>query len=387
MTKSNTDDTNINIKNSITEIQNLIRQAIDDNILPGAVLHVSHKGHSVFQKAFGMANRETGRPQCMDDLFYLGSTSKPLAVTSILTLVNEGKIGLNESASTWVPELSHCKLKQGKISRSPTLKELLSHTSGVFGNATATLRQQRLVWNFGSSLAHTATQIAKQPYNYHPGKGFSYGGASMTIASRIAEIVTGLEFDEFANMVVFRKLGMKNTFYRTDKKFKERFSILYKKSSGELHKAQFQPYATPDSFVLPAGGIITTAQDLSVFLQLHLNNTGQTGKILPTDLTIDMRTDNTNKQPMDFRLATRQPSTAGIANNEGYGLGWMLDDIDKNRRANVFFHGGAFGTIIWGDTKAELGIILLTHIPLSEVALLWDNVIRIIRNTWCKPSK
>jgi len=95
-----------------------------------------------------------------------------------------------------------------------------------------------------------------------------------------------------------------------------------------------------------------------------------------------MRTNATGGNPMNFKSTKRKQSTAGIANNEGYGLGWMPDEINNEHYANVIFHGGAFGTLLWGDVKEKLGIVLLTHIPLADVAELWDGVINIIRRTW-----
>jgi CubicO group peptidase (beta-lactamase class C family) len=358
----------------------LIQNAIDRNTLPGAVILATHRGQTIYEEAFGLADKRGGRTHQMDDLFYLGSTSKPLLATSILSLIRKGKLALDTPVSTWIPELGKARLKDGTSVRSPVVAEMLSHTSGIFGNTTASRSQQQLVWNFSSSLARTATQIAKQPFVYSPGEGFSYGGASMTIMGRIAEIITGTEFDEFAEQAVFKKLGMCDTFYRTDKELKNRLSILYTQSASRLYKARFQPQTTPGSFILPPGGIISTAQDLSALLHLHLSD--EKTEILSSDLIAAMRRDATKGTPMDFKSSSRTKSTASIANNEGYGLGWMLDEIGPDQNARIFFHGGAFGTLIWGDTKSRLGIVLLTHVPLAQVAKLWDKVISIARKTW-----
>jgi len=373
----------MNTDSSIASIQTLIQNAMDRNILPGAVILATHRGKTVYEEAFGVADKRGGRAHHMDDLFYLGSTSKPLFATSILTLIREGKLALDSPASRWIPELGNARVKDGTSVRSPVIAEMLSHTSGIFGNATASRLQQQLVWNFTSSLSEAAIQIARQAFTYPPGKGFSYGGASMTIVGRIAEVITKTEFDEFIEQAVFNKLGMHDTFYRTDKELKNRLSVLYTKSGGRLYKARFQPHTTPGSFILPPGGIISTAKDLSALLRLHLSN-GKTGstEILSSDLIATMRRDVIKEEPMDFKSTSRKKSTASIANNKGYGLGWMLDEIGPDQNARVFFHGGAFGTLIWGDTESDLGIVLLTHVPLAHVAKLWDEVISIVRNTW-----
>jgi len=363
----------------VDRIQGLIEKAIEKDILPGAVVLVSHCGQTIFEGAFGMADIEKGRRQNVDDLFFLGSTSKPLATSSILTLIEDGKLELYNPAGNWIPEYNKAVLKNKKSVRSPIIREMLSHTAGIFGNSTATKNQKQMLWNFNLNLAKTAAQISRQPLIYPPGEGFSYGGASMTVTGRIVELITKMEFDRFAHEALFTKLGMHDTFYRTKMNCNDRISVLYSNTGSGLIKARFQPNARPGSLVLPPGSIISTAHDLSSFINIHLHN-GKHKKtqILSNDLIVKMRKDATYGNPMDFKTYNNQQSTV---NNEGYGLGWILNDLDTSRNARVFFHGGAFGTLIWGDIKTRLGIILLTHTPYTQVAQLWDDVITIIRES------
>lgn len=361
-------------------IRDVVQQAVDRGVMPGAVVLVAHGGKVVFEEAFGWADLEARRRQRTDDYFFLASTSKPLTATAILRLVDQGKLKLDEPAANWMTQLAGARLATGEPVRSPTLREMLSHTAGMYGGATATEPQQRLLWNFAGSLAKTAPEIAGQPFVYRPGEGFSYGGASITVSGRIAELVSGQEFDEVMRQQILLPLGMTETFFRTDQEFQNRFSVLYQDGR---RRATFQPTALPGSFVLPSGGILSTARDLATFVQFHLNGCkGVSEKILSESLCTEMRRDQTGGKPMDFRLGKLRQNSAGIGNSEGYGLGWLLDEIGPDRRARVFSHGGAFGTLIWGDSQADLAIILLTHVPLSQVADVWDEVIRISRSQW-----
>jgi len=367
----------------VTRIQSLIEQAIDRNTLPGAVVLVTLGGRTVYQEAFGLADRETKRPQGIDDVFFLGSTSKPLATAAILTLVDKGSLELFNPASIWFPEFNQAALKSRKRVRSPVIGELLSHTSGIFGNTTATKQQKQLLWNFNRDLATVATQLCGQAFFCPPGEKFCYGGASMTLAGRIAELITKKEFDKFATGAVFSQLGMHDTFYRSGTNYRDRFSVLYTHSAGNMQKARFQPRYKPGCLVLPPGGIISTAQDLSRFLRLHLDDpVHRSARILSSELITVMRTDTTDGKPMDIRTNIDVQDHERELRNEGYGLGWILRDIDEDRRARVFFHGGAFGTLIWGDVTTGLGIVLLTHTPFAQVARLWDDVISTIREIW-----
>ena len=365
-------------------IRAMLDAAIKDGTLPGAVVLVTYRGQPVFQEAFGWSDIERRRSHQVNDYFYLGSTSKPLAATAILTLADAGKWQLQQAASAWIPELGSLRLENGAAMPAPTLRQMLSHTSGMYGNATATRQQQLLVWNFRSTLAKTAGKIASQPLIYEPGMGFSYGGAAMTVAGRVTEIITGREFDDYVNQVLFEPLGMEHSFYRGNQNYQDQFAVLYQKDrSGKFRRARFQPRTQPGAFVLPPGGVISTAQDLAKFMQLHLSDCVQDGqRILSQALCLEMRTDQTNGIPMDFELSQRGENTAGLGGHEGYGLGWMLDEVDTNGVARVFYHGGAFGTVIWADSKAELSIVLLTHTALQTAAPVWDQVIAAAREHW-----
>jgi CubicO group peptidase (beta-lactamase class C family) len=362
-------------------IDDLLVQAVDRNTLPGAVIRVDRGDRLLYQAAVGRADMESGRPQQPDDLFYLGSTSKPLAVTSILTLVHQGLLTLDQPASAWLDELKAPRLRDGSRVRAPLLIEMLSHTSGIFGNSDATRRQQRMVWNFKGTLAESATRIAQQPLNAPPGQRFCYGGASMTLAGRIAELVTGMEFDELAAESLFLRLGMDNTFYRSKAAIADRFAVLYTKSAGRTRRSKYQPDTRPGSFVLPAGGILSSAGDLARCLRLHLD-TQAAESILGPDLIYTMRRNYAPAMALDFATQTRRRTPGGIGRYDGYGLGWILSDLDGAGNGRFFFHGGAFGTLLWGDAATGLGVVLLSHIPLAHVIDLWDEIIRLIRRTW-----
>lgn len=364
-------------------IRQVVEQAIQQRVMPGAVVLITHQGRVVFEQAFGMADLEQRRAHRLDDYFFLGSTSKPLAATTILSLVDQGGLRLDASPTEWMPELASPRLRNGQAARSPTLREMLSHTSGMYGNATADQSEQRLLWNFSGTLADTARQIAAKPLAYPPGQGFSYGGASITVAARVAEKISGREFDAYMDERLLKPLGMRDTFYRSSSDFRGRFSTLYQGGGGALTKAGFQPSARPGSFILPTGGVIATARDLAAFVQFHLDGCKAQGRqILSADMCREMRRDQTHGMPMDFQLGKRQQNTAGIGANDGYGLGWMLDELDKDGVGRVFYHGGAFGTLIWGDATADLNIVLLTQVPLAEVANTWDAVIKTSRAHW-----
>jgi CubicO group peptidase (beta-lactamase class C family) len=80
--------------------------------------------------------------------------------------------------------------------------------------------------------------------------------------------------------------------------------------------------------------------------------------------------------------AAGERNSAALGEIQGYGLGWILDEIRPDGSARVFSHGGAWGTYIWGDVETQLGAVLLTQTPLPNATPVWNDVLRIARATW-----
>lgn len=297
--------------------------------IPGAVVVVQKNGKIIFSKAAGYADLESKRPIRVDDIFMMASTSKPIAATAILTLAGKHKLSLDDKVQKYFPEFTG----------NSTIRQLLSHTSGIFGNTPEHPRLKQ-IRSFDQTLATAVNAIVKEPLAYEPGTQYSYGGASFCVAGRIAELLTHEDFDHFATRVLFQPLGMKETLYRTSKDLSARVPKLYKRDG-----AQWIPTPTimdtpqrrgprPDGFILVPGGIYSTAADLLRFAQLHLDGGRD---ILSRAMIEEMRRKQTG------------------ALKENYGLGWQL------LPNGAFGHGGAYGTYLYLDPAHNAAAVILTQ--------------------------
>ena len=105
-------------------------------------------------------------------------------------LGQDGDFELDCARIDLLPRLRSICLDTSEPVRTPTVREMLSQTSGMFGVDNASAEQNRLVWNFGRTLSASAERILEEPLNSTPGKDYAYGGASITLAARLAEILT-----------------------------------------------------------------------------------------------------------------------------------------------------------------------------------------------------
>jgi CubicO group peptidase (beta-lactamase class C family) len=255
----------------------------------------------------------------------------------------------------------------------------MSCTSGIFTRQTRP-EKNYLIRQWDSTLARQAELIVRQPFAYAPRTDHSYGGTQMLVAARIAELVSGMEFDELATWLVFEPLGMPDTFYRRNRDLSDRYSIQYIATDAGIVRLPGQPAVGEpipvynNRFVLAPGGIRATVRDLCRFLQLHLGRGEAFGRrLLSEKMALEMRTDQT------------APFRGDREDMMHYGLGWQLDELDEDDVGAVFSHGGAYGSLIWGDAEAGLGVAMVTNrdpLGLRSVSPVWDDVIEIAREAW-----
>lgn len=301
----------------------LLEKAVAEQQLVGCVVAVVDRERILLEQAFG--------EQKIDDLFFIASTSKALAATAILTVVPLEEV-----------------------------RGLLSHTGGVFPNATKDPAQADLIRNPQRTLAEAAAGIELLPR----GEGAAYSDAGFLLAGRKAEIATGLEFDQVVRTRLTDPLGMSDTFYRTDRDISGRVAVMFHRTPAGLKRAGLQQKVRNSGLIKVGSGLVSCARDLARFLQLHLRD-GE--NILSPDVAREMRRDQT---------AGRWKLDPMGGDNSGYGLGWQLGDD------GVFFHAGAFGSLILGDANRGRGVVLLAQTPIHNVYDLWRQVIpELLRET------
>jgi len=310
-------------------LDTFLEEAVRKGDIPGVVVVAEKNGKTVFSKAAGYADRESKRPMRVDDIFMMASTSKPVSATAILTLVDGKKLSLDDPVRKYFAEFGG----------DATVRQLLSHTSGIFGNVPDHPRL-KYIRDLDRTLAEAVSLIVREPLAYEPGTRYSYGGASFCVAGRIAEMVTGEEFDAFARRVIFAPLGMKETVFRTEQDLSARIPKIYRKAEGQW-------VATPaitdtaerrgpraKGLVLVPGSLYSTAADMLRFARLHLDG-GR--NVLSRGMVAEMRRKQTG------------------ALKENYGLGWQL------LGNGAFGHGGAYGTYLYVDAAHGGAAVILTQ--------------------------
>lgn len=196
--------------------QNGIRAAMEAAVgrgdIAGIVSIVTDPDYAEQVDCAGWADVENRVPMSPDTMFALFSSTKSVAGTAVMILVDEGKLSLDDPVSKYLPEFSDVRVEKvnadGLVTLVPprrpiTVRDLMAHTTGSGLDVPVVKRNFPL-----RVLAHW---MAQTPLKAEPGEMFSYNNAGIDTGGAVVEVVSGLPFDQFCEKRIFRPLGMVDT--------------------------------------------------------------------------------------------------------------------------------------------------------------------------------
>lgn len=345
----------------LVKIRERMQSFVGQKLIAGAVTCVGSKDGVAHLEAVGLQKIETKQPMPTDALFRIASMTKPITAIGIMILQEEGKLSVDDPVEKYLPEFRGQRIvasRDGdavtlkKPSRVITLRDLLTHTSGLPGGFPPGLAD--LYATRQRTLAETVLVSSQQPLDFEPGSKWAYCNAGIDTLGRVIEVVSAQSFEEFLVARVFRPLGMNDTTCFPTELQTPRIAGLYESKNGELITAN-RPIvgpATGAKHPIPAGGLYSTAADLAKLYHTMLN-TGQLGstKLFSPESVLTM----TKVQTGDLQC--------GFVPGMGFGFGWAVvkepQGVTAMLSPGTFGHGGAFGTQGWIDPKQDVFVILL----------------------------
>ena len=340
-------------------LADIMQQAVDQQAIAGCSFLIAHQGEVVFREVFGFADIGSERAFTTNELVPIASVSKPVLASVVMALVDQGKLALDDPVEKYLPEFKDMKVKGGEpLTRRMTIRHLLSHTAGFWGNKGISAEKLDLIRNFQRPLGEAVSRMATYELEYQPGTKFVYSGSGFCVAGRVAEVVLNQSLEQIAQEVLFRPLGLSRTTYLPSKEIRETVPTAYSRQSGGVLERQPSRTGGELRFILPGGSLFTTLDELATFGAMHLEDGMCHEKQILSKKSIDeMRT-----------LQLPQKVT------RRYGLGWFCDDIDDQGLAGRVYHGGAMGAYLVVDRKRELVGAFLIHQPEQEVAGLRNKL-------------
>jgi CubicO group peptidase (beta-lactamase class C family) len=327
----------------LSQVPGRMLEFVGQKKVAGIVTLVANRKHVLQLAAVGYADIEKKKPMTRDTLFAIASMTKPITGTAVMILKDQGKLSLDDPVSKYIPEFKSASLKSGLAKRQITIRDLVTHTSGLVGSQQNT-----------GSLKQTAINLAKRPLGFEPGAKWQYS-PGMSVAGRIVEVVSGEPFDQFLQKHIFDPLNMKDTTFHPAAAQQKRLARIYRPSRDkkslvaiDIWIAKVDPKRSPN----PSGGLFSTASDLAKFYQMILNGGDLKGKrILSAAAVKEM----TTIQSGDLKT--------GFTPGNGWGVGWCIvrkpQGVTAMLSPGTCGHGGAFGTQGWIDRKNNRIYVLM----------------------------
>lgn len=283
----------------LSKIDSLLNDKFQPNE-PGGVFLVAKNGKAIYRKAFGKANIELGVDMTPDNVFQIGSMTKQFTSVGILMLYEEGKLDIKDPINRYLPDYPN-----GEVI---TIHHLLTHTSGI--KDFTRMKSIMKIAHKDISPKELVDFFKNEPVDFTPGEQFKYNNSGYVVLGYIIELITGETYEDFIEKHIFKKLGMEDSRYASDREvIVNRASGYHKGFANKMHVSLKIPYAS--------GSLMSTVDDMLIWQEALNDN------LLVRQITIE-------KAFTKYTLNNGEEFT--------YGYGWHIKEIEGTPSRQ---HGGS----------------------------------------------
>lgn len=371
-------------------LTSLVDEYVASGRLAGATAAIGWGDAAPMQIARGTMAFDSQVPVDLDSLYRIYSMTKPVTGMAAMILVGEGKIGLDQPISDFLPKFAKMQVQvtpDGSITdlkpaqTAITLRHLLTHTAGLGytiiqkgplkdayeAAGLVPARVSRLpIPVLGKvktvpSLAEFADKLAEMPLVYEPGTKFSYS-VSLDLLGRVIEVVSGKTFDAFLAERIFGPCGMTSTVWQVSPAQASRFTTNYYLHDGKvdpLDPAATSAYLDPPAFPFGGAGLVSSPRDYDRFLMMLAGGGMIGGTRVMSEAAVRLGTSN---------LLPAAVNTAGTwIEGAGFGAGGR---VGLGADAGTFGWSGAAGTVGFVNTRIGLRAgLFVQYMPSSGLPI------------------
>lgn len=369
----------------------VLQESVGRGELPGAVLLIAHRGKIVSLRAFGLSDIETKRAMKPDSIFRMASATKILTSVALLRLYEQGRFGLRDAVSIYLPEFKNLTVQSGTAlapaKRTLTIRDLLRHTSGygygyedpqqtAYRKAGILHPGEELNWSHNLTLAEWVAKLATVPLADEPGTKFDYGFSS-DIIGYLIERLSGQPLDRFMEEQIFRLLQMNDTGFMVPVDKLDRLTSIYEIENGKARALDPASNSAlrqrPRAFSGGGGwdnlgnnGLVSSAPDMFRFLQMLLNQGKLDGTSIISRKTVELMWQN---QLSDLDVQDSMWPGVGF----GFGYAFLYDSgkyggVDS---PGTIWWAGSTNVHYWVDPREQLiGVLMLQVRPFPYLDLM-----------------
>lgn len=346
----------------IDQLRQRMQEFVDNGKTAGSVVLLARR-KNITAFATGYQDLETKTPMRVNSLFQIASMTKPITAIGIMMLFDEGRLSLADPVAKFLPNFANIQLAEKlpngttqlrKPARAITIKDLLTHTSGIGGGYPDKYKD-----NFETrayTLAEVVDAIPTRALEFEPGSRWGYSNMGIATLGRIIEVVSGKSYEQFLTERLFNPLKMEDTHFFLPESKRGRLATIYQVVNGKLVKAPVDHFRATAKYPSPEAGLYSSAADLGKLYLMLLNNGLGNNQRLLSPAAIELMTQNHTGE-----------LKAGFSPGVGYGLGWSVvrnvEGTFRGQSIGTYSHGGLWKTYGYIDPKKELiGVLLMQRL-------------------------
>jgi CubicO group peptidase (beta-lactamase class C family) len=340
----------------------VLEEAAQSGEMPGAAILVAEQGIPMETRCFGRIRPEAdSSPIQSDTIFLVASVTKPVTVTAVMLLLERGRISLDDTVASIIPEFGNRGKEQIRV------RHLMTHTSGL----PDMLPENQKLRAMEAPLERFVRRMYDLKLDFPPGTNIQYQSCGIAILGDIIERIEGISLPEFLHREIFQPLGMNDTALGVRDLETERIAhvntanvemggVKMRDTNWDWNKSYWR------NLGVPWGGMFTTAGDMFRFCQMFLNGGEFDGIQVLKPETV---------QAMTIDQTTPMRAIPESAKQQAWGLGWRLQPehgmpyFGELVTPGSYGHTGATGTLIWVNPIWDLICILFTTQP----GFSWKN--------------
>ena len=356
-----------------------LKAAVDRGDVPGVVVIAADRNRIIYQGAFGYRDKGHRVPMTTDTIFRIASMTKAVTSAAVLQLVEQGRVKLDDPADKFLPAFRHLQVVDSfsattgaytlhAAKRPPTVRELLTHTSGLAYNfVSATVRDFK---------PRNGDTFDAGPLIFDPGQRWYYGPSTWWLG-KLVEAASGKTLEAYVHDSIARPLGMRDTGFNVPPQDQSRVSTLSTREHGVLVEQPPAPIPVVAEF-RGDGGLFSTALDYIHFEQMVLNDGQLNGARIVSPKTIEAMTTNQIGAMGVPALKTAMPERSNDFTfvddgRDKWSLAFLITsrEMPGRRSAGSLSWGGIDNTYYWIDQRRGVaGVIMMQFLPFADAKAL-----------------
>ena len=337
-----------------------MQSLVDDGKVVGCAAQVTQGGETIFLEAFGDRSPRSEEDLSTDQIVRIYSMSKAITSTAIMQLVEQGKLGIDDPVSMYIPEFAEMTVGLGEEARPArrqiTIRDLLTHTSGLaydFSSPDPYKAAYAEVFKHTPTLESAGVAMGSLPLVSDVGESFVYG-VSTDVLGRVVEVVSEMSFEDYLRGQLFEPLKMTDTSFTPPVDLEHMHIVTGAPGALDVdaaHYAEENFRALKPRFQSGGGGLWSTLGDYTRFMQAMENFGELDGTRILKPKTVAFMTQN------QLSPAYPSPQRFGL----GFGLQAPVMTSVGPRGGGRWTWGGAASTYFFIDPHQDLTAVFITQ--------------------------